>query len=648
MSLNVKVGLIGKLDMLKFKNLAKNREAAIQASPALPLPKTLETNEKAKFMHPEKQDVVISEIRPNGSDAKTIVLKSADGGPLAPFRAGQYVSVLVSIGGTNTTRSYSLCGSPAWAKRGEYNITVKRDDAGFVSPYIQDNWAAGQKIVISGPQGNLYYEPLRDAKKVVALAGGSGITPFMGMAYAILDGREDFDLTIIFGSRTADGIVYKKELDDIASACPRVHVVHVLSDEERPGFEHGFITSELIAKYGGEPGTYSIFMCGPQAMYDFLDGEIAKLNLRRKFVRRELFGAIKDPWNQPGYPMSKAESGKVELRLEPYPVEEFGQYITAVIGPLCLEKKQTLLFEPEKILSDVIPIFDHLRINQVVFNLLSNAVKYTPEGGSIRYRVAETKLSESSMTMHVDVIDNGIGMSEEFQKILFDPFTQEHRVDNSEMRGTGLGLAITKKLVDAMTALITAIAVSLVLENLAQAIPAIGPNPRTVDSIFAAGGVSISGATLSWATLITIIVSLVIMLVLYTFTRSTKLGRAMRAVSEDKQAATLMGISVNSTILITFAIGAGLAGVAALMYVAQYPAATNVMGLSPILVGEIFSIITELHKAGITILLVEQNAKMALSIADRAYVLETGVIKMSGPAKELAMDERIKKAYLGA
>ncbi len=72
------------------------------------------------------------------------------------------------------------------------------------------------------------------------------------------------------------------------------------------------------------------------------------------------------------------------------------------------------------------------------------------------------------------------------------------------------------------------------------------------------------------------------------------------------------------------------------------------MGLSPILVGEIFSIITELHKAGITILLVEQNAKMALSIADRAYVLETGVIKMSGPAKELAMDERIKKAYLGA
>ncbi len=71
------------------------------------------------------------------------------------------------------------------------------------------------------------------------------------------------------------------------------------------------------------------------------------------------------------------------------------------------------------------------------------------------------------------------------------------------------------------------------------------------------------------------------------------------------------------------------------------------MGLSPILVGEIFSIITELHESGITILLVEQNAKMALSVADRAYVLETGLISMSGAAKELANDERVKKAYLG-
>ena len=72
------------------------------------------------------------------------------------------------------------------------------------------------------------------------------------------------------------------------------------------------------------------------------------------------------------------------------------------------------------------------------------------------------------------------------------------------------------------------------------------------------------------------------------------------------------------------------------------------MGLSPLLVQEIFSIIQQLHESGITILLVEQNAKMALAVSDRAYVLETGTISMEGPAAELAADDRVRKAYLGA
>ena len=72
------------------------------------------------------------------------------------------------------------------------------------------------------------------------------------------------------------------------------------------------------------------------------------------------------------------------------------------------------------------------------------------------------------------------------------------------------------------------------------------------------------------------------------------------------------------------------------------------MGLSPLLVKEIFSIIQTLHDSGITILLVEQNAKMALAVSDRAYVLETGKISMSGQASELANDDRVRKAYLGA
>ncbi len=71
------------------------------------------------------------------------------------------------------------------------------------------------------------------------------------------------------------------------------------------------------------------------------------------------------------------------------------------------------------------------------------------------------------------------------------------------------------------------------------------------------------------------------------------------------------------------------------------------MGLSPILVNEVFEIIEDINKAGTTILLVEQNARKALSIADRAYVLETGNIVLEGSAKELLDDDSVKKAYLG-
>lgn len=71
------------------------------------------------------------------------------------------------------------------------------------------------------------------------------------------------------------------------------------------------------------------------------------------------------------------------------------------------------------------------------------------------------------------------------------------------------------------------------------------------------------------------------------------------------------------------------------------------MGLAPILIDEIFKIIGDLHRDGTTILLVEQNAQMALSIADRAYVLESGSITLSGTGEELAKSEKVRKAYLG-
>jgi branched-chain amino acid transport system permease protein len=130
-----------------------------------------------------------------------------------------------------------------------------------------------------------------------------------------------------------------------------------------------------------------------------------------------------------------------------------------------------------------------------------------------------------------------------------------------------------------MSALITAIAMSLLLENLAQAIPAMGPNQRVIsDAIFDTKPVNILGVSTNQTAILTIVIAALVMAALQLFVQKTKLGRAMRAVSENKNASTLVGINVNRTIVITFAIGSSLAAVAALMYCAQYHGVTTTMG----------------------------------------------------------------------
>lgn len=314
MSLNVKVGLIGPLDMLKFKNMSKTREAAIQAAPAKEISGEFIINLKAKELHPDCQEMTIKTIiNHQEASAKTYVLSRRDGQKAAYFRAGQYLSVALKIGDTWTTRPYSISSSPTQALEGEYEITVRENQGGFAATWILENWKEGDTVLVSDGQGNFYYEDLRDAKNVVALAGGSGITPFLSMAKAIKEGIEDFNLTIIFGSKTKDSILFAEELLNIDKLCEKVKVVHILSEEEAEGFEKGFITADIIKKYAPE-GDYSVFICGPEAMYRFLEGELAKLGLERKYIRREQLGVTKKVWEQPGYPLeAKDKTFKIKV-----------------------------------------------------------------------------------------------------------------------------------------------------------------------------------------------------------------------------------------------------------------------------------------------------------------------------------------------
>lgn len=128
------------------------------------------------------------------------------------------------------------------------------------------------------------------------------------------------------------------------------------------------------------------------------------------------------------------------------------------------------------------------------------------------------------------------------------------------------------------TALITALGMSLVLEN--GALVLFGSAPRNVPPMFDLPAVTFGSVTIPATTILTLVIGVVMMLLLTIFIKYTKLGRAMRAVPEDKVASTLVGINVNKIITITFAIGSGLAAVASMMYTTSYVSIKNELGIT--------------------------------------------------------------------
>ena len=305
------------LNPMDFTKMNPTRQAKIEAAPAKELPglDSYVPNQIAKALHPGTQYLKVAKIIEHSADVKTFWLEAnADKGTkaLAWFSAGQYLSISLEVGPVKMTRPYSLSSSPREALEGHYSLTIKRVEGGLASNFILDNWTVGTEVTASEPLGVFTYEPLRDAKTVIGIAGGSGITPFRSLAKAIADGDEDATLILLYGSRTMADAVFQEEFKALEGE--KFKLVNVLSHEEAEGCEKGFITAELIKKYAPE-GDYSIFLCGPQAMYNFVDKEIETLGLRKKFIRHELFGEYFNPAKEADYPADVAPEFKITVRI---------------------------------------------------------------------------------------------------------------------------------------------------------------------------------------------------------------------------------------------------------------------------------------------------------------------------------------------
>lgn len=312
------MNILTSLDPKKFMTLVPEREKMIRNGSAEPLPDKYPVNALAEELHPERQYLKVSGIEMLTADTAAVTLvPDAEKGTksCAYFQAGDYLCFPMTFGNIKTSRPYSIASSPGDSLKGFYKIIIKRVPGGAASNYILDNWKPGTGVVASAPVSGLVYSPLRDAKTVVGLVGGSAISSFLSMAKAIAEGDEDFNITILYGSRTREQIIAKGELDGLAARCGKIRVIYVLSDEKADGFEHGFLTSELVKKYAPKDGRYSLFISGPFFMRNFIKNELSGLGLERKYVRFELDGDIYDGRLLPSFPKNAPEKVIVTVKV---------------------------------------------------------------------------------------------------------------------------------------------------------------------------------------------------------------------------------------------------------------------------------------------------------------------------------------------
>ena len=146
--------------------------------------------------------------------------------------------------------------------------------------------------------------------------------------------------------------------------------------------------------------------------------------------------------------MTQIESGKLDLKKEIGDLDDLVKNINVVVEPLIKEKKLHYSYHLEIKHHHI--ICDKTKLREIVLNILSNAIKYTPEGGNVELLIQEISFENNKVKYHFIIIDNGIGMKEDFLPYIFEEFTREKTSTESKVPGVGLGLPIVKSLIDMM------------------------------------------------------------------------------------------------------------------------------------------------------------------------------------------------------
>lgn len=282
-------------DLLSFiLHLKKRNKIFKKASNKIQSPGQI--NILASHLHPKQQVLLIDSIKIENDSTITYRLIPEKDKKVAFFRAGQYLRIDIIIDGNQISRPFSISSTPAEAVNNNfYEITVKTKPDGFFTEYIKDNWKAGTTVYTSDPLGFFYYEPLRDSKELICLAGGTGITPFRSIIEDTLENYKDVNISLFYGVNNPSDLIYadffKRIKDDYSE---RFKLITVCVDPTDSWLgEAGVITGDLIKKYQDAVSKKSFFVCGSGGYHLFINKELENFKLTQKFIRRENYSVGK-------------------------------------------------------------------------------------------------------------------------------------------------------------------------------------------------------------------------------------------------------------------------------------------------------------------------------------------------------------------
>ena len=214
-------------------------------------------------------------------EVKSLRFRSENNEGLPTFCPGQYITLTIKVSERFFSKPFTITSTPSDANDGYYEIIVcKSDDQ--VSKYLLNTVKVNSIIISSAPSGDFYYDRIRDTRDVIAIGSEEEIIPIYAMARSLTDGSYHYNMTIFYHAKREKDLFLKNELDKLLDETSRLKVIYVLSDEEKNGYQKGYVSLNKIKKEMNDNNTF--FISCQDGMLKYFEKELEPLNLPIKYI----------------------------------------------------------------------------------------------------------------------------------------------------------------------------------------------------------------------------------------------------------------------------------------------------------------------------------------------------------------------------